>query len=807
MKRLCGRHRGSNREPDRNMKNNIQECALDYLQKGFSVIPVGQDKRPLIKWEKYQTERATTNQINSWFQQFPHMNIGIVTGAISGVVVLDLDIKHGRNSQDLYKKGLYIPPTVSARSGGGGEHFFFKHSGQYVKTTAGQLLGEGVDIKGDGGYVVVAPSLHPSGNYYEWSVSPDDESFAELPQWLLEKMNSSVVSKKDWKTKMAVGTYVGSRNSTATEVCGKLLHDLSPDLWDTSGWDALYAWNNRNPKPLEEKELRAIFESIKHKESAGRNNNSGDNKDTTASLIVGLINDREMHLFHDGFGEPYIQLNINGHKEIWRCRSKQFKRWVSGSFWKKYHKIPSADAFNSALSVIESKACFDCDELPLFNRVAKDKDAIWYDLANKDWHAVSITTEGWKIVTTPPILFRRYSHQATQCTPVTGGDIQTVLKYINISNKQHQLLFLVYLVSCFIPDFPHPVPNIYGGQGSAKSTVSKLLRRLIDPSKIEVTSLPNDCTQLTQLVAHHWFLCFDNISFIHDVISDMLCKIVSGSGFSKRELYSDDEDIIYSVQQCIVLNGINLPATKPDLLERSVLFELPKLSTEGRVDEKKLYQKFEQDKPLILGAIFDVITRTLKIEPLLQVENLPRMADFARWGCAITQALGYSQEEFLDAYRANISMQNEEVLDEHIESLLLIDFIDSLEEKEWIGKYSILLDELKKIAKDQKIEDKLLPKSPNALSRRLNILKPNLEGAGLIIICQKGGERLVTIRKTSKNIASTASYASTQYSSEHSKVDTVGDFKMTTTTSPLYLPEPTKHVDDICDVGDVFSSL
>jgi len=92
--------------------------------------------------------------IKKYWEKYPDANIGCATGTISGIVVLDLDIKHGRTPKE-----FQIPPTVSVRTGGGGYHFIFKHPGSYIKSTNGQLFGPGVDIKGDGGYIIFSPII------------------------------------------------------------------------------------------------------------------------------------------------------------------------------------------------------------------------------------------------------------------------------------------------------------------------------------------------------------------------------------------------------------------------------------------------------------------------------------------------------------------------------------------------------------------------------------------------------------------------------------------------------------------------
>ncbi len=115
---------------------------------------------------------------------------------------------------------------------------------------------------------------------------------------------------------------------------------------------------------------------------------------------------------------------------------------------------------------------------------------------------------------------------------------------------------------------------LHGEQGSAKSTLQELIKMLVDPSSILTLTFPRDINELVQKLSHNYIAYFDNMSNIPEWISDQLCRAVTGSGFSKRELYSDDDDIIYNFKRCIGLNGINLAATKADLLDRGIIIEL-----------------------------------------------------------------------------------------------------------------------------------------------------------------------------------------------------------------------------------------
>ena len=243
-------------------ENNMLEQALRCHALGFSIIPVGRDKVPLIKWVKYRDERATTDQITAWFKQFPNMNIGVVTGAISGIVVIDVE-------KDGSIEGL--PITATAKTGGGGWHFYYKHPNRPIGNSA-RKIAPLTDVRGDGGYVVLPPSIHASGNSYEWSIPPED-GFSELPSVLLALLGGDRTDNSPTNQRSHEQVLEGSRNDTATRYVGRILHHLPPDLWDTAGWAGLKDWNVRIATPeLSQNELRDIFTSIKGREQTSRGN-------------------------------------------------------------------------------------------------------------------------------------------------------------------------------------------------------------------------------------------------------------------------------------------------------------------------------------------------------------------------------------------------------------------------------------------------------------------------------------------------------------------------------------------------------
>src|SRR5262249_27070181 len=165
-------------------------AALSYSRLGWAVLPVQpKGKAPLGKLVPHGFLNATTdsNILQQWWAAEPEANVGIRTGAASGLLVLDIDPRNGGHDSLAKLEGHHgrLPETVEALTGGGGRHLFFAHSGGSFPS---KLFLPGVDLKADGGYVVVPPSLHPSGRRYEWRLGagPGTKALALPPHWLLE---------------------------------------------------------------------------------------------------------------------------------------------------------------------------------------------------------------------------------------------------------------------------------------------------------------------------------------------------------------------------------------------------------------------------------------------------------------------------------------------------------------------------------------------------------------------------------------------------------------------------------------------
>lgn len=196
------------------------QFAQAYAQKGWQSFPLKhREKVPFVKWAEVAT--CDTKMLNGWFDNYPDSNIGIACGKRSGIVVLDVDAGHGgyESLTELIQKYGQLPETPVSKTGSGGEHIFFKHPGGEIRNSAGKL-GAGLDIRGDGGYVVAPPSLHPNGNVYEWTVRPSEVELSEMPDWMVEILQ--VPDKPEKANSGEGGIIEGGRNDYLTKMAGAM---------------------------------------------------------------------------------------------------------------------------------------------------------------------------------------------------------------------------------------------------------------------------------------------------------------------------------------------------------------------------------------------------------------------------------------------------------------------------------------------------------------------------------------------------------------------------------------------------------
>lgn len=276
---------------------------LHYAELGLSVIPIygivdgkcncnsdpcdSPGKHPRTKWKSRSTKRLSKEQLKTWWKKYPNSNVGIVTGKISGIAVLDIDGEEGVES--LRKMGIELkdlPVTPTARTGGGGYHFIFKMSSS-AKTRAGIL--PNVDIRAEGGMIVAPPSLHLSGNNYTWipqkafgEVEIAEFDFSQIKKKKTIKKKRSTDNATKWYEACLSGVGEGTRNDSAARLAGRY---LSLGMSESEVKFMMEAWNARNHPPLPESEIETVVESIKNKEKGEDDQSIDDSIDVISSAL------------------------------------------------------------------------------------------------------------------------------------------------------------------------------------------------------------------------------------------------------------------------------------------------------------------------------------------------------------------------------------------------------------------------------------------------------------------------------------------------------------------------------------------
>jgi hypothetical protein len=447
---------------------------------------------------------------------------------------------------------------------------------------------------------------------------------------------------------------------------------------------------------------------------AGEDSDTGGREPKQADVLIAMA--AEADLFHTADGTGYADFEIVGHRETWAIRSKIFKRWLARRFYEETSKAANSDSLQSALNVIEANALFKGPERKIFIRVGGYEGKLYLDLCDERWRVVEIDANGWRLIDNPPVRFKRAAGMKPLPTPVSDGSIQMLRPFLNVQSDAAFVLAVVWMLAVLRDRGPYPALVLSGEQGSAKSTFSAIMRALLDPNTAPLRALPREDRELFIAATNGHVLTFDNVSGLRPWISDTLCRLATGGGFAVRQLYTDQDEVLFDAARPVILNGIEDIVERPDLADRAVFLTLEPIPEKLRRPEAELWATFETDRPRILGALLDAVVEGIKRLPETRLPGLPRMADFALWAAACETAF-WPAGTFWSAYNRNRDEAVEAVIDADPVAAALCLLMS--ERTEWTGTASHLLDELTNKVDERISKSKDWPGSARALSGRL----------------------------------------------------------------------------------------
>jgi hypothetical protein len=452
-------------------------------------------------------------------------------------------------------------------------------------------------------------------------------------------------------------------------------------------------------------------------------------------------------LFHAPDGVGFADIEINGHRETWSLRSKGFKQWLTWRYFEAVEGAPSSEALNTALNVIEARARFAAAERTVHVRVGALDGRRYLDLCNKAWEAVQIDVTGWRVIERPPVRFRRKAGMLPLPVPMRGGTVGELRPFLNLKSNDDFVLVVAALLAYLLGSGPYPVLALSGEHGTAKSTFTEMLRALIDPNTAPLRALPRENRDLFIAANNAHVLAFDNISAMPLWVSDSLCRLATGGGFAVRQLYTDQDEVLFDATRPVILNGIEDVVTRPDLADRCIFLTLEPIPEKKRRPGEELWGEFERMRPLILAALLDAVVHGLQQLPRVHLDRLPRMADFARWSTACETAI-WPAGTFHTAYAGNRDDAIADVIDADSVAGAVRSFMAT--RTDWRGTASELLGVLAAIVGEAQRKDKSWPGTPRALSGRLRRAAPVLRKVGIeVAFSQEGHGRTRTIHITS----------------------------------------------------------
>lgn len=455
---------------------------------------------------------------------------------------------------------------------------------------------------------------------------------------------------------------------------------------------------------------------------------SGDEPSALDELVA--LARAQCQLKHDADRNAAAVIPMPGRQEVWRVHSAGFEEWLRSAYWRAKEAGVAETTMKSALATLAAAGINDGEEIDLHVRAAKDEAGYLIDLCDERWRTVLVTPTGWRVLDRSPVYFTRTQSMRPLPEPQRGGDIGLLWQHTNIPANR-RLMVLTWLLDCFRPDTPFPVLELVGEQGSAKSTTQAVLRSLVDPNKVGLRGRPKTVEDIFVAAANNWLVSYENLSGLTAEQQDAFCTLSTGGGFASRQLYTNGEEHVMETKRPVVLNGIAVVATRPDLIDRVIHVDMPTIPPEARKDDADTSAAWERDRPRVFGALLDLFAHTLRILPKVALTHKQRMADYERLGEAVARALGFGPGEFQRQYAELVRAGIDRALESNAVAQVLDKYFEErISPWNWQGTAG----QLYELLNNQVIPDRSTwPKSPKGLADQLRRIAPAYRAKGIEI--------------------------------------------------------------------------
>jgi hypothetical protein len=412
----------------------------------------------------------------------------------------------------------------------------------------------------------------------------------------------------------------------------------------------------------------------------------------------------------------------------------------------------------SALESVNEELRQDAEEAgrshETYHRVAPIEGGVEIDLGDEAHTRVRINHGDVKVVTSgSKVLFRRYKHSKEMAMPVPPGqgDFNVIDKYLENLHPVSRMLLKAWMTYTLakpkVATSKFVILQLLGGQGSGKSMLTKLIKRLLDPAVTDVQTMPANERDLGIAVQQAHVVCFDNLRDISKLMSDRLCTVATGGSQTGRQLFTNDEQNVIDMHGALVLNGIHAFVSEPDLAQRCLPLSLKTIPPERRRSEIDVEKDLSVDLPIIQGGLFDEIAKIQLQLPNVELTSPERMIDFCQWLGAMELVQGVPVGVYQACYSDILNQGQRDALMDSLLGAALVEFGDDLGDEGWTGTPTQLLQQLTFNQDGNGTRSRSWPDNPTALSKRIIGLQAALLTQGIHVELRRGKERTITITK------------------------------------------------------------
>ncbi len=757
----------------------VLDAARDYVERGWKPLPVKSGNKGCVE-KGWPTLEVTADNIREYFNRWTPGVCVQLGHASNGLCDVDLDC---REALELVRNfDHFLPPTaaVFGRASKPRSHYLYvtklsddSSLGATVQfpdaqaTDAAMLVELRVGAGDAGAATLFPPSEHPSGETVTWAsagrsdpaeVDGDDlhhrVKILAAAALLVRRYPASgarheamlvlggVLARAGWSAEQIAQVVEAVATVAADEeVDDRVRAAKSAAEHLASGGDVAGLPRMRETWTSEVADQFAQWLELGGEgESLGPAKAKATKADNQTNRLIALA--AEAELFHTAEGLSFADVFVHGHRETWPVASRNtqtgFGAWLRHRFFEATGGAPNPQSLTAALNTLAAKARYAGPVHEVYVRIAAVDDKVYLDLGDEEWRVIEIDSDDWRLVEEPAVRFLRRRGMKAIPVPVhmanvTARDraIDKLFKYVNVASEEDFCLVVSWLLAALRGRGPFPVLVMLGEPGTAKSTLLELLKSLVDPNKALHRAPPREARDMFIAANNGYIVAYDNLSDLKDWLSDMLCRLSTGGGFSTRQLYTDDEEALFDAMRPVAMTAVDNVVLRSDLTDRSVFLTLRAIPDDKRRLKREIWTAFEKDRPVILGALLDIVAYGLRELPNTKLTEFPRMADFAEFATACEGAVWAEPGIFARAYSLNRAGATSSVIEEDLIANALAAFMSGREI--WKGETKLLLKELNAAADDTVRESREWPKAPNALTRRMNRIAGMLRKIGIII--------------------------------------------------------------------------